>query len=195
MEPATRHPLAMLTCRGIQTSWYVTDVKNLLLGSTRSAPLAVAPRAERIQPAHDISNSHIPYLRILSILCQHFVAFDHRDEKASSFLRNQVAADCSLRLPPPQGRGNCFLPGVEDPLQALAELFIEQRHLLRQIDQGATGLYVRGPMRYRPHNADQSIDRVFVVAPFERKHPPVAGEFCNDLFDDGVSQVLLAFEV
>src|SRR5580692_1512460 len=110
----------------------------------RSAPIAVARRAKRIQPAHDISDSHIPHLRILSILCQHFVAFDHRNQKARSLFRNQVAADCSLILPPPQSHGNAFLPGMEDSLQSLTELFVEQRHLLRQIDQRTTALYVSG---------------------------------------------------
>src|SRR5580704_19748478 len=116
----------------------------------RSAPLAVARRAKRIQPAHDIFDSHIPHLRILSILCHHFVAIDHRDQKARGLFRNQVAPDCSLILPPPQSQGNAFLPGMEDSLQSLAESFVELRHLLRQIDQGTTVPYVSWPMRYRP---------------------------------------------
>src|ERR1700677_3460526 len=106
----------------------------------RSASSAVARRAKRAQPTHNISDSHIPHLRILSILCQHFVAFDHRDQKARSLFRNQVAADCSLRLPPPQSHRNTVLPGLEDSLQTLAELFVELRHLLCQIDQGTAGL-------------------------------------------------------
>ena len=85
----------------------------------RSASTAVARRAKRAQPTHNISDSHIPHLRILSILCQHFVAFNHRDQEARSLFRNQVAADCSLILPPPQSHGDAFLPAMEDSLQSL----------------------------------------------------------------------------
>src|SRR5215469_15480888 len=131
----------------------------------RSASLAVARCAKRIQPAHDIFDSRIPHLRILSILCQHFVAFDHRDQKARGLFRNQVAADCSQRLPPPQCPGNCFLQGTEDTFQSLAELLVEPRHLLCQIDQGTAILYVSWPSWYRLYNTDQSIDRVLVLAP------------------------------
>src|ERR1700687_6409581 len=115
----------------------------------RSASTAVARRAKRAQPTHNISDSHIPHLRILSILCQHFVAFNHRDQEARSLFRNQCAADCSLILPPPQSHGNAFLPGMEDSLQSLAELFVELRHLLRQIDQRTTALYVSWSSWYR----------------------------------------------
>src|SRR5215469_421449 len=121
--------------------------------------------AKRVEPANDISYSRIPRLRVLSILCQHFVAFDHGDQKARSLFRNQVAADCSLRLPPPQKHCNSFLPGTEDPLQSHAELLVEARHLLRQIDQGATALYILWPGWYRLHDADQNIDGVLVLAP------------------------------
>src|SRR6266481_3869202 len=160
-----------------------------------SAPLVVVRRPKRPEPAHDISDSHVPHLRILSILCQHFVALDHRDQKARSLLRNQVASHCSLRLPFPQSHGNAFLPGMEDSLQSLAELFVELRHLLRQINQGTTALSVSWQMWYRPYNADQSIDRVLVLAPLQRKHPPVMGEFCDDLFDNGISQSFLVFKM
>src|SRR5579864_3467739 len=161
----------------------------------RSAPLAVVRMPERPQPAHDISDSHVPRLCILSILCQHFVAFDHRDQKAGSLVWIEVAANCPLGLPLPQSHGNAFLPGMEDSLQPLAELFVELRHLLRQINQGTTALYVSWPMWYRPYNADQSIDRVLVLAALQRKHPPVTGEFRDDLFDNGISQSFLAFEM
>src|SRR5215831_19428475 len=161
----------------------------------RSAPLVVVRRPKRPQPANDISDSRIPHLRILSILCQHFVAFDHRDQKAGSLFRNQVAADGPLRLSPPQSHDNALLPAVEDPLQSLAESFVEMRHLLRQIDQGTTALYVSWPSWYRPYNADQSIDGVLVVAPLQRKYPPVTGECCDNLFDNGVSQSILALEM
>src|SRR5262249_12790647 len=75
----------------------------------RPAPPGVARRAQGPEPAGDISNSSIPHLHILSILCQDFIAFDHRDQKARSLLRNQVAADSSLMLSPSQSRGNAFL--------------------------------------------------------------------------------------
>src|ERR1700733_9527433 len=130
----------------------------------QSAPLAISRRAKRTQPAHDILDSHIPNLRILSVLCQHFVAFDHRDQKARSLFRNHVAADCSRTLAFSQSDGNAFLPSLEDSLQSLSELFVELRHLLRQIHQGATALYIPRPSRYRLYDADQSINRVLVFA-------------------------------
>src|SRR5580704_2999850 len=142
----------------------------------RSASTAVARRAKRAQPTHNIFDSHIPHLRILSVLCQHFVAFNHRHQEARSLFRNQVAADRSLILPPPQSHGDAFLPGMEDSLQPLAELFVELRHLLRQIDQRTTALYVSWPSWYRLYNADQSIDRVLVLALLQRKQPAVVGE-------------------
>src|SRR5215470_1856290 len=101
--------------------------------------------AKRPQPSHDISHSHIPHLRILRIFCQHNVALVHRDQKAGSLFWNQIAADCSLRLSPPQSCGNSFLPGIEDGLQPLAELFVQRRHLLRQIEEGTTALYILWP--------------------------------------------------
>ena len=67
----------------------------------RSARPGVARRAQGPEPAHDISNSCIPHLHILSNLCQDFVAFDHRGQKARSLFRYQVAADSSLMLSPP----------------------------------------------------------------------------------------------
>src|SRR5580698_10942322 len=134
------------------------------LDSKRSAPPAIARRSKRIQPADNIFDPHIPHLRVLSVLCQHFVAFDHRDQKARSLFRNQVAADCSRTLPLSQSGGNAFLPSLEDSLQSLSELFVELRHLLRQIDQGTTALYISWPGGYRLYDADQSINRVFVFA-------------------------------
>src|SRR5262252_5147372 len=104
-------------------------------------------RTESPEPSHNISDSHIPHFCILSILCQQDVALVHRDEKAGSLFWNQVAADRPLRLSPSQSRGNTFLPGVEDPLQSLAESFIQGRHLLRQIDQGTATLHVLWPNR------------------------------------------------
>ncbi len=104
-------------------------------------------------------------------------------------------ADYSLRLPPPQSHGNFFLPGMEDSLQSLAELFVELRHLLCQIAQGTTAPCVSWPSWYRLYNADQSIDRVLVLAPLQRKHPPVAGKFSDDLLNNGMSQSFLSFEM
>src|SRR5579872_3255984 len=150
-------------------------------------------RAQRPQPGHDIFNSHIPHLCILSILCQQGVALVHRNQKAGSFFRNQVAADGSLRLAPPQGYGNSFLPFMEDPLQSLAESFVQRRHLLRQIDQGTTTVYVFPPNRCSLDNASQSTDRVLTLP--QRPQPLVLREFCDDLFDDGISQSFLAVEM
>ncbi len=116
-------------------------------GPWRSDPLAPSRSAKRIQPAHNISDSDSPHLRVLSILSQHFVAFDHRDQKARSLLRIQVAADYSLRLPPAQRYGNSLLPATKYPLQSPSELFIELRHLLRQIDERTSAVYVSRPSR------------------------------------------------
>ena len=84
---------------------------------------------------------------------------------------------------------------MEDLLQSLAELFVELRHLLCQIHQGTTALYVSGASWYRPYNVDQSIDRILVLASLQREQPPVTGEFCDDLFDNGVAQGILVFEM
>src|SRR5215469_14871318 len=137
----------------------------------------------------------MPHLRILGIFCQHFVAFDHRDQKARGLFWNQVAADRPQRLPPPQRSGNCFLQVTEDPFQSLAELFVEPGHFLRQIDQRTTVPYVFRPSWYRLHNTDQSIDWVLFLAASQRKQPPVGCNCCDNLFDNGVSQSFLAFEM
>src|SRR5215472_8099156 len=160
---------------------------------TPSASTRLTGCAKRPQPSHDVSDSHIPHLRILSILCQQDVALVHRDKKAGSLFRNQIAADCSLRLSPPQSCGDSFLPGIEDGFQPLAELFVQRRHLLRQIDEGTTTLYIFWPNGCRLDNADQSIDRV--LAPVQRTQPVVLGEFCDDLLDDGISEIFLAIEM
>src|SRR5215469_6609597 len=120
-------------------------------------------RAKGPQPSDDIFDSRIPHLRILSNLCQHFVTFDQRDQKAGSLCRHQIAPYCSLRLPPAQNCGNSLLPGMEDGLQPLAESFIEVRHLLCQIDQGTAAFYIFWPSWYRPYNVDQGIDRSLSV--------------------------------
>jgi hypothetical protein len=87
------------------------------------------------------------------------------------------------------------LPGTEDGFQSLTELFVELRHLLRQIDQGTTALYIFWPSWYCPYNADQSIDWGLVLTPVQRKQPPVTGELCDDLFNDGMSEIFLALKV
>src|ERR1700722_1641731 len=114
----------------------------------RLTSLTVARRTQGLEPAHDVSDSHVPHLRILSILGQHFVAFDHRDQKARRLFRNQVAAHGSLQLPRPDSDANAFFPGIEDSLQSLAELFVELGHLLVQINQRTTALYVSWPVGY-----------------------------------------------
>src|SRR5215472_11270184 len=160
---------------------------------TPSSSTRLTRCAKRPQPSHDVSDSHIPHFRILSILCQQGVALVHRDQKAGSFFWDQVAADCPLRLSPPQSCGNSFLPGIEDGLQPLAELFVQRRHLLRQIDEGTTALYIFWSNGCRLDNADQSIDRV--LASLQRKQPVVLREFCDDLLDDGISEIFLAVEM
>jgi hypothetical protein len=41
---------------------------------------AVARLAQRPQPAHDIFDPRLYHFRILSILCQRAIAFDHRNQ-------------------------------------------------------------------------------------------------------------------
>src|SRR5215472_15123021 len=82
---------------------------------------------------------------------------------------------------------------MEDGLQPLAELFVQSRHLLRQIDQGTTALYICWTNRCGLDNADQSVDRVLAL--LERTQPFVLGEFCDDLFDDGMAEIFLAIEM
>src|SRR5262249_61997208 len=85
------------------------SVKPAPAGSVRPAPLAATRHAKRVQPTHNISDSYIPHLRILSILCQHFVAFDHRDQKPGGLFRNQVAAADTFELSPPSSQENTRL--------------------------------------------------------------------------------------
>src|SRR5579864_1449754 len=106
--------IARLIAIAIQTGWYVTPY--FILELMRSAPLVVGRRTKRFEPAFDILDSHIPHPHVLRILCQHLVAFDHRNQKTRSLFRNQVTADSAMRLPPPQSHGNSFLPGTEYPL-------------------------------------------------------------------------------
>jgi hypothetical protein len=56
----------------IQTGWYARE-------RMRSPPpVAVARRAQRPQPVHDVSDPILHHFRILSILCKRGVTFDHR---------------------------------------------------------------------------------------------------------------------
>ena len=82
----TKPPLRLHTSRYVNLPW-------CFIGKYGSSLLPVSGRSKRIEPAHNIANSHIPYLHILSILRQHLIAFDHRDQKTCSLFRMQVAAD------------------------------------------------------------------------------------------------------
>src|ERR1700746_3393020 len=159
----------------------------------RSPSLAVARLAKRLQPPHDIFDTDFPHLGVLSVLCQRGVALDHRDQKTGSLVWIQVAANCSLGLPSAQERGNSFLPGEEYPLQPLAELLVQRRHLLRQIEQRATFSNVCGPSWQPPDNANQNVDGLPVAK--QRMQPPIADKFLDDLVHDGISQSFLAFEM
>ena len=98
-----------------------------------------------------------------------------------------------MGLPLPQKRSNSFLPGKEDSLQSLAELLVQRRHLLCQIEQRTTGSNVLGPNWYPPDNADQNVDGLPVAK--QRTQPTVVDKFCDDLVDDGISKGFLALEV
>jgi hypothetical protein len=80
--------------------------------------------AKRLEPPHDIFGSHFQYVHILGILGQHDIALVHCDQKSGSFVRIQVAADRTLRLPPTQSRRYDFLPSMEHLRQVLAETFV-----------------------------------------------------------------------
>src|SRR5580704_9782283 len=67
-------------CPSRQTAWYVNSAKLILETPMRSTSLAVARRAQGPQPVHNVSDPRFYYFRILSVLCQRTVAFDHRDQ-------------------------------------------------------------------------------------------------------------------
>src|SRR5437764_15317421 len=92
-----------------------------------------------------------------------------------------------------QSGGNSLAPGTEDCRQPLSESRIKRRHFLRQIVQLAATPHIRGPNGYTLNGADQSIDRV--LAALERAHPFAVDVGGDDLFDDGISQGFLAFEL
>ncbi len=98
-----------------------------------------------------------------------------------------------MGLPFPQKRSDAILPGKEYSLQSLAEWLVQWRHLLCQIEQWTTGSNVCGPRWQSPDNADQNVDGLPVAK--KRTQPPVADKFCDDLFDDGISEGFLAVEV
>jgi hypothetical protein len=66
--------------QSIRTGWYVIIYITRLLQLMRSDSLAVARRAKGPQPLYDIFDPRFHYFRILSILCQRAIAFDHRDQ-------------------------------------------------------------------------------------------------------------------
>src|SRR5579872_6857495 len=82
---------------------------------------------------------------------------------------------------------------MEYSRQALAELFVQRRHLLSQVVQGTTTSYCFGSERCLTNNVDQSFDGVRAAT--QRKQPLVAGHYCDHLVDNGVSQGFLAIEV
>jgi hypothetical protein len=63
-------------------------------GTIRSAPLAVARPAQRPQPLHDISNPLFHHFRILGILGERAVTFDHGDQQSSG-LSGFIVVVCS----------------------------------------------------------------------------------------------------
>jgi len=63
----------------IRTGWYVNNIDRLLQ-LMRSDSLAVARRAQGPQPVYDVSDPRLHHFRILSILCQRAIAFDHRNQ-------------------------------------------------------------------------------------------------------------------
>src|SRR3984893_5502020 len=111
----------------------------------RSAPPVVARRAQGPQPVHDVSDPRFHDFRILSILCQRAVTFDHRNQKSSCLSRFQVAADPSMLLSISHSSGNAFLPVTKYSCEPFAESFMKRRHLLRQIEQGTATPYGLGP--------------------------------------------------
>src|SRR6202043_3210780 len=62
------------------TNRLVCRIPTYLYIAMRSAPLAVARRAKRLQPVHDVSDPRFHHFRILSILCQRPITFNHRDQ-------------------------------------------------------------------------------------------------------------------
>jgi hypothetical protein len=115
--------------------------------SCRLHPPAVARRAQGPQPVHDVSGPRFHHSRILGILCQRGIAFDHRDQKASDVSGLDVAANPSVGLSFSQNGGNGLMPGMEDYRQSLPESRVKRRHLLRQIVQGTAAPYILGPER------------------------------------------------
>src|SRR4029077_21080543 len=63
----------------IRTGWYAR-MPDYPYTTMPSAPLAVTRRAKRLQPVHDVSDPRFHHFRILSILCQRPITFNHRDQ-------------------------------------------------------------------------------------------------------------------
>src|SRR5580700_4006560 len=111
----------------------------------QSDPLAVARLAQRAQPAHDILDTRLYHFRILSILCQRAIAFDHRNEQTGGVSGFHVAANASVDLALSQNGGSGLAPGIEDCLQPLPESRVKRRHFLRKIVQLTAAAYILGP--------------------------------------------------
>src|SRR5215469_9681805 len=110
-----------------------------------SAPLAIARRAKGPQPSNHVFLPSLGHFRILSVLGQRAVAFDHRDQKTSGVSGFDIAANPSMGLSFSQRRGNTLLPFQEHRLQPLAESLVNRRHFLSQIVQGTAFPHVLGP--------------------------------------------------
>ena len=110
-----------------------------------SAPLAVARRAQGPQPGHDVFDPRFHHIRILSILCERDVAFEHRYQKTSGFSGFHIAANRSVSLSFSQSGGNALPPRIEHFRKPLAEPLVKGRHFLSQIVQGTAAPYVLGP--------------------------------------------------
>jgi hypothetical protein len=66
----TAEPTNRLVCNSVK----------LAVRTDAISRLAVARRAQRPQPVYDVSDPRFHDFRILSILCQRAIAFDHRDQ-------------------------------------------------------------------------------------------------------------------
>src|ERR1700726_3412077 len=126
----------------------------------RSTGLAVARRPQGPQPVHDVSDPRFHHFRILSILCQRSITFNHRDQYADGVSWFHVTANASVGLALSQNGGNGLAPGIEDSRQPFPESCVKRRHFLREIVQLAATSHILGPNGYTLNSADQSVDRV-----------------------------------
>src|SRR6201981_3744941 len=132
----------MLTRLSIHTGWYVTV---LLATPMRSTSLVVARLTQRPQPVHDIFDPGLYYFRILSILCQRAIAFDHRTQPTCGVCGRAVPANASADLALSQNGGSGLAPGIEDCLQPLPESRVKRRHFLRQVVELTSAAQLLGP--------------------------------------------------